>query len=517
MESKHSIRDFYKGRNILVTGGCGFMGKVLVEKLLNYIPDLGRVYLLMRPKRGKTVQQRLEHMLSSQMFNRLKRDKKEAIKKIIPIQGDVLLDGLGISIEDMKTLSEEVSVVFHMAASLKMEASLKDNLAINTVGTQRTLSVAKKIKNLVIFVYTSTAFCYPDYEVLEEKFHDPSADPHDVIRFCEWLDDKQVSLLTPSLLGKHPNTYTYTKRLAESLVNDAYPDMPCVIARPSIVCPAYLDPIPGWVDNINGPVGLLLGAGKGVIRTMLCDGRIYAQVIPVDGAINAMIALAMIEATKEKSENIPIYNLNVGHLMPITWGEVLQYAKEIGWKCPMAWPLWYPDGGITTNVVIHETKRVLFHLVPAYIIDFLLLIAGQKRIMVRIQEIISNGLKLLQYFTMREWHFPCPNYDAIHTKLSEEEDEMFPTYKEEFDVEAYLYQAVETGRVVCFKDDLSKIPIYRIYYYFLYVLDTVLKTVFWCFMLSLLVGWCEPLRELLALAEPVVKYLPFLGKAVLKQ
>ncbi|XP_063629941.1 putative fatty acyl-CoA reductase CG5065 [Cydia splendana] len=514
MECKFSIRDFYKGKNILVTGGCGFMGKVLIEKLLYTIPDIGRVYLLMRPKRGKTVEQRLEHMLSSQMFNRLKRDQKRAVQKIILIQGDVLTDDLGISSEDMKTLSEDVSVVFHLAATLRMEATLKDSVAMNTVGTQRALSVARRLKKLVMFVHVSTAFCYPDYDVLEEKFHDPPADPHDVIRLCEWLDDKQVSLLTPSLLGKHPNTYTYTKRLAESMVHDAYPDMPCVIARPSIVCPAYIDPMPGWVDSLNGPVGLLLGAGKGVIRTMLCDASIYAQVIPVDVAINAMIALAMIEATKKKSKNIPVYNLNAGHLKPTTWGEVLNYAKEIRWKYPMSWPLWYPDGGITTNYVLHETKRILFHLVPAYLIDFLLLIAGQKRLMVRIQGIISNGLILLQYFTTREWHFPCPNFDAIHTILSEEEDQIYQTYKEDFDIESYLYKAVETGRVVCFKDDLSKMHIYKMYLYFLYVLDLLVTIVFWCFVLSLLVGWCEPLRALLALGEPVLRYLPFLGDAI---
>lgn len=64
------------------------------------------------------------------------------------------------------------------------------------------------------------------------------------------------------------------------------------------MCPAYSEPVPGWVDNLNGPVGLMLGAGKGVIRTMLCDGSLYAQVIPVDTAINAIIAIGMIEGSR---------------------------------------------------------------------------------------------------------------------------------------------------------------------------------------------------------------------------
>lgn len=44
----------------------------------------------------------------------------------------------------------------------------------------------------------------------------------------------------------------------------------------------------------------MLGAGKGVIRTMLCDGSLYTQVIPVDIAINAIIAIGMIEGTKNQ-------------------------------------------------------------------------------------------------------------------------------------------------------------------------------------------------------------------------
>lgn len=55
--------------------------------------------------------------------------------------------------------------------------------------------------------------------------------------------------------------------------------------------PAWKDPFPGWVDNLNGPVGLIVGGGKGVIRTMLCNADFHAEVIPVDIAINGLIAI----------------------------------------------------------------------------------------------------------------------------------------------------------------------------------------------------------------------------------
>lgn len=85
------------------------------------------------------------------------------------LQGDVLFEKLGLSESDIELLSNEVSVVFHFAATLKLEAPLKDNVNMNTCGTQRALDIVKKFKKLDVFVHLSTAFCYPDYEVLGER------------------------------------------------------------------------------------------------------------------------------------------------------------------------------------------------------------------------------------------------------------------------------------------------------------------------------------------------------------
>lgn len=63
-----SIPEFYRGRCIFLTGATGFMGKVLVYKLLKDCGDLERIYLLMRAKKGVEPKQRLEeyvnHMVS---------------------------------------------------------------------------------------------------------------------------------------------------------------------------------------------------------------------------------------------------------------------------------------------------------------------------------------------------------------------------------------------------------------------------------------------------------------------
>lgn len=64
-----AIADFYKGRTVFITGGTGFMGKVLVEKLLRSCPEIERIYLLMRPAKGQSVDTRLQDLIQNQVKN----------------------------------------------------------------------------------------------------------------------------------------------------------------------------------------------------------------------------------------------------------------------------------------------------------------------------------------------------------------------------------------------------------------------------------------------------------------
>ena len=58
MSELNSVQRFYKDKTIFITGGSGFMGKVLIEKLLYSCSEVKELIVLMRPKRGKTVNQR---------------------------------------------------------------------------------------------------------------------------------------------------------------------------------------------------------------------------------------------------------------------------------------------------------------------------------------------------------------------------------------------------------------------------------------------------------------------------
>lgn len=67
----------------------------------------------------------IRHVTQTQIFDRVKEQNAKALHKVIPIQGDIAMPGLGISDSDQLTLTNEVSVVFHSAATVKFDEPLR--------------------------------------------------------------------------------------------------------------------------------------------------------------------------------------------------------------------------------------------------------------------------------------------------------------------------------------------------------------------------------------------------------
>lgn len=58
------------------------------------------------------------------------------------------------------------------------------------------------------------------------------------------------------------------------------------------VCGAWREPEPGWVDNMFAFSGLLVGMGKGFLRSLYIKRGIKLDFIPVDIPINLMLTAA---------------------------------------------------------------------------------------------------------------------------------------------------------------------------------------------------------------------------------
>lgn len=63
--SKSQIVQFFTNKNVLITGASGFLGKMLLEKLMRSCPEIGNVYLLLRERKGMQPDERLEKILNN--------------------------------------------------------------------------------------------------------------------------------------------------------------------------------------------------------------------------------------------------------------------------------------------------------------------------------------------------------------------------------------------------------------------------------------------------------------------
>jgi alcohol-forming fatty acyl-CoA reductase len=127
-------------------------------------------------------------------------------KKIVPVFGDVTSKQLGLSDEQYDQVISSTQIVFHMAASLKLEATLKPNVEMNLTGTKNVLDVCKKMPNIMALVHLSTAFCNCDQEVLREEVYDCPQKPTDLIRCAEWMSEEAMDIMGRKLISPHPNT-----------------------------------------------------------------------------------------------------------------------------------------------------------------------------------------------------------------------------------------------------------------------------------------------------------------------
>lgn len=77
-EVPSAIQEYYSDSTIFVTGGTGFLGRLLIEKLLRTCHSLSKIYILMRAKKGKSLEERFktyfEDIVSKKLFVRLSKN-----------------------------------------------------------------------------------------------------------------------------------------------------------------------------------------------------------------------------------------------------------------------------------------------------------------------------------------------------------------------------------------------------------------------------------------------------------
>ena len=175
-------------------------------------------------------------------------------------------------------------------------------------------------------MHVSTAFANCDKKYITEEVFKPPVMPDKIIEACEWLDDSVFKTIDKKMIEPKPNTYTYTKAIAEYLVLQESNELPIVIVRPSIVGASLNEPFPGWLDNFNGPTGLFQAQSVGILRCMLGKREATADIIPVDVVINMMIAAAWYTGSKT-NKKFYVYNCTCNKANRCTWEMIETYCN----------------------------------------------------------------------------------------------------------------------------------------------------------------------------------------------
>lgn len=229
------IMEFYNGKSVLVTGCTGFLGKVLLEKLLwefctpafeaaagsgSYGGPL--INVLIRSSAKSSAQERFNELMEVDAFGRLRRRLGDSFLRqflqqcVEVIDGDIESDGLGLPTASYANLADKLDIVFHCAAMVAWGAPVHSSLLTNAAGSRRVSQLAKDARvdygRTVRFVDISTCWVHgmrtgscPELamaQMLAGKQVWPALDHHAEFQRCldKAAEVKQASFSAESVL-----------------------------------------------------------------------------------------------------------------------------------------------------------------------------------------------------------------------------------------------------------------------------------------------------------------------------
>jgi 1-acyl-sn-glycerol-3-phosphate acyltransferase len=370
-----SIADTFAAKSILITGGTGFLGKVLAEKILRDLPEVRRIHLFIRPRssRGRVVSapdRLLSEVLGTALFDRLREKLGGGFadfcaEKIDCVSGDLSQRQFGLDAEAYRALQAKTDIIIHCAANVVFDERLDLALELNTLVAVQLLQFAREAK--ASYIHLSTAYVsgrrqglIPD-ELLapEESLRSLGVPDHILETFDVEGEVQRLQVLveeTKKRFADRPrspelhaqlvkvgmdeaqrhgwnDTYGFTKWLGEQLVHRHRGEVPAAIVRPSIIESSLREPAPGWIDGLRMTDPLIIGFGKGRITDFPMHRDVVLDMIPVDLVANAIIAT--VAAVAEKPTELHLLTIASGLENPLTGHELFVYCEDYFSENPM--------------------------------------------------------------------------------------------------------------------------------------------------------------------------------------
>lgn len=422
---------FFENQVFLLSGATGFLGKLLLHKLLTSLPNLPprSIYVIVRGKNDLPAQQRFEQLLFEESLIFKGTLNQQVYKdKIRVVDGDMTLRKLGLSQEDYEEICERCTIFIHMAATVNFNENLRKSVELNVFGVKRMLELARRTKNLKAFLHTSTTYVNsPRFKLeIKEKLYPVRYDPDVMAEKIFQMTEEEAEYNTSKIISPHPNTYTYTKFLAEHIVMKERGVLPVAIVRPCIIGSSMSYPIPGWVDSYTaGPAGVMLAAGLGVIHVMHGNTTLITEMVPVDVVVNTLIAVSY-ALPHQLLPNIeyPVFHCATGHVNPTTWGDCVSIIMGQFMKHPHPKKLSRPWLYVPTDKYYKYWELVLSTF-PAYLMDKRAQLVGAKANNSKKMDVMKNIISVLSYFTTHEWIFQSDNVVSLNDKMNLGDRELF--------------------------------------------------------------------------------------------
>lgn len=385
MEFSPSVREYFRSKTLFITGATGYVGRFLIYKILKDL-DVERIYITLRPKRGKSVAEREVEFRNLELFQFL--PSCDSVNKIFALQGDILQPNLGISEEFISKLNQEVDIVFHSAASIKFNEALKVSSRIHVSGTNNVIELASNFSKLQVFVHVSSLGAWVNQNTLVESIPESPYEPLEFDQAFSKLTDEQAKKIEPNYIGKYPkfmNSYTLTKSLAEVLVERNKHRLGKVaIVRPPFLMSSSCEPKVGWFDEPQAGVGLACLYSLGLLRASHLNIYGPINVIPIDLCSNALIGVTWYVGTQHKDPSeSKVFNLPLQNTISTNAADIAPFAHKFGYMFPSTKQIRPPKEPqfYIMSKKYTRVKSFFTHTLFSLMIDFILIISGRKPIL----------------------------------------------------------------------------------------------------------------------------------------
>ncbi len=270
---------------LFLTGFPGFIAGKLVARLVN--PETQFFLLVQKAFVEKATQQ----------IARISAETNTPLENFSLVVGDLTEINLGISAEDRKTIQNETTSVYHLAAIYDLAVEKTAAFRVNVDGTKNVNTLVKSIKNLHRYNYIST--CY--------------------------VAGKRQGLVSENELVHQAgfrNYYEETKYLAEVEVENLKGEIPITIFRPSVVVG---DSKTGETAKYDGIYYVIkyLQRFPSLLRLVNVGNRnVKLNLVPVDFVVDGIAALSRDENARGKT-------IALADPDPISTAEICDSISEV--------------------------------------------------------------------------------------------------------------------------------------------------------------------------------------------